>query len=642
MMQHAEKISFYFFILLITTFPVSVTLSQAAAVFSILFLIIGSFKNKHYLNGFKIPAIISIFLLYFSFLIPLLLQNKFSLNSIFKSEFADIWMAFILPISWFHGKNTVREKIITKAIFISFTILIFTGFISILTPFRLARYIQDGFTVIPGVRLQHFAGNIAGFNTYLPIGLMNTHLTYGGLLGLTIPGMTLYALQNWKNFALMIRTYFIIMLPIAITVLFYNQSRSVWMGVAFTFILYFFQFIKRLKLYLKQFNKLLFSVIFLLTILSLLLFKNNWLMQRAITEAFKKNTTENQRYFIYKFSTALITENFPSGTGAGLFTSGLSEKMESEIKPHEYLWYEINIVPKQHAHNDFLHFTAVGGLPSILLFLFFWYSLIRNFGHLLFIGIFSLFIAGFFQSYLLDDEVVLPFYLFAGLYLSKINKQEKIFKFRFLIFLLLPVGLYLLYMKNLINVPLAGIYQRKIKSELVNYVPAIRKSIFPQIDPLNIQQPIPITLGDIGYRMEGCLDHRYGSPPLVRKKPYSMILFIANDNKNPPTKVAIKVFAREAFDQDKYYKVHQSKFLFQETFNLKNGINRISFNDLKTPIQSKKNSIGELTNPLFSPSMETAIPAVLFRDFEFYYSGFKEKEEFFYLPFLFFGDLCDI
>ncbi|MCB1156714.1 MAG: O-antigen ligase family protein, partial [Leptospiraceae bacterium] len=487
----------------------------------------------------------------------------------------------------------------------------------------------DGFKVLPGVRLQHLAGRTFGIVTYLPLGLMNTHLTYGGLLSLFLPGIGFYSLHSiYKNFRQSKFSYifFLLLLLVpALFVFFYNQSRSAWLGLVFS-VCFTLISIRTLRIFLFK-PIVLFSFISLLVLgifSASILIEKNWMLKRAFQQLNKKNSTENQRYFIYRFSLKIVQNSPLLGAGPGRFRIEHEMASQEMVKKQEQLWYESSITPRGHAHHDILHSQASGGiLASFLLFLF-WYQLFSGLIYsrfnsylLLFSGILSLYVAGFFQCYFQDDEVLLPFLTFTGFYLASIKSRKTHFSFPLLLILFLllfsSVGL-ILYR----NIPSPSeVYERKIFTGTQEEKEAYGKSL------KGLTAKLPSSKAKSGFRLEGCLNQRFGNPILPRKEDYSIALTIPKNAANPPQSVRVQAWERDAFDQDKEYKAHELRHLKDYYFELHTGRNILTFPGL------------------LSAEGSVAFPEnVYFRDFTFLFQV-NESEPIFSIPQIDPGELCN-
>ncbi|MCB1191521.1 MAG: O-antigen ligase family protein [Leptospiraceae bacterium] len=635
-MKTVTFLSFNLFLLFV---PFSITISQSFGVISILTFIINSIFQKSFKQNFYHKEFLLAFFLYLSLPLAMLFSLPYyKLDSIshtfLRSEFSDIWMCFIIPVAIYHAKHQKYLPTIKKVFIISFVLVVITGFISIFTYFRLALYVNYGFQFLPGHRPQHFAGQVFGINTYLPIGFMNTHLTFGGLLSLYLPGIAYFSFLQFQQKRYFSVLVLMIFLGLAGLVFFYNQSRSAWIGVIFCIILLVF---KNRSYFLSLFKKrsaLLFFVILLFSIgvLGNQLIHKNWLLQRAVEDVLKDNTTENQRYFIYKNTLSLLKKHFLMGVGPGRFGEVHNQESNLMVQKNEQLWYELFITPRGHAHHDVLHFFAIGGFINLAILLTFYYRLINfllqtpiNSLNSLFIGYIVLYISGFFQCYMLDDEVVLPFYAIVGLFFGSSrfsvvsNRQHKIWSY---VFLFIPLILSILYIFYKTAKEPFTVYQRKIKTDYKEDIPVIRKSIL-SLDTkeiLNLRTSHAVS----GLQIEGCLTHRFGFPIQKRVTDYSLSLFIPHNSPNPPKNVTIEVLDRDAFDQDKEYRAHEQRLLKTFTFPLVEGKNVLHFPGILSSLESSR----------FPENIK-------FRDFKFYFQGFDPNTDYFQIPYISFGKLCD-
>lgn len=641
-----KKLSFIFLSIFILTFPVSVTLSEGFSILSSFFLLSYKIQNRAKPN---LPKELYVLIAMYTvlFFTGVFQNSEIPLfKKLFRSEISYVWMLFPFWTAFELADEYKKEIIRVSAV--SFLIVIFSGFVSVFTDFRLAVWFQNGFRIPPSSRLQHFAGNILGLNTYLPVGLMNTHLTFGGLLGIFFTGVFLFSCycvfirfrkERMALFILKSASVFILF-AVYLFVLFYNQSRSVWIGCTFSLLLipFYSDFLKVLsgRLFLKNrisFQKtVLFSV--LLTVLfsgAFFLIQKNWMLQRALFEAGKKNTTENQRYFIYRPTLDLISGNFWTGTGSGAFRKSHEKASERYILNYEQLWYEMYITPRGHAHHDLLHIQSVGGVGASLFYILFWILIFRRLiffknriSASFFSGFTVLFTAGFFQCYMQDAEVLLPFYVFTGIYcaLTERNIRREFLKNDILypsltVILLIFISLFFI-LKKTSDAPDA-VYSRKIRDT----DPVTAEKVLSSLSGSRTEK-ISADAAEKGFSIEGCLTHRYSrNNPAPRKEDYSVALDIDGDFDNPPLKVTVQVIERDSFDQDQLYRAHEKRVLKSFTFTLKKGRNILNFPGL----------LSELHSNQFPEN-------VYFRDFHFRFVPARTKEM--NLPRFDFGRLCDV
>ncbi|MCX7999551.1 MAG: O-antigen ligase family protein, partial [Leptospiraceae bacterium] len=429
-------LSVYSFNGFILTFPLSVTVSQSFAVLSALSFIIDSFQKKQIWkrlrNRFFLSAILIYLALFLSFLANLFHYEK-PFKTLTRTEFSDFWMCFVLLTGHYLARSEENLKIFSRVFFISAILSLITGLVSVFTPFRLSIFLQNFFSVPENSRMQHYAGELFGIPTYLPIGLMNTHLTFGGILGIVFVGLVanfFYKIQTRPFYRNLLHSVVIFLYGF---VLFYNQSRSIWIGIGFCLFLLGFRFFSTWK---KVFNKerlaILIPVMALIIGFSVYIFQKNWLIQRAFKESLRDTTTENQRFFIYRNTLPIIIHYPLFGVGVGNFSKFHLEYSQKLAEQHEELWYDLSVTPRGHAHHDPIHLWSIGGIFTLLAFFYFWYHALRFFyemevkgTELLFSGFMLLLPAGFFQCYFLDDEVVLPFFAFLGIFSGRVYQIKE-------------------------------------------------------------------------------------------------------------------------------------------------------------------------------------------------------------------------
>jgi O-antigen ligase len=544
-----------------------------------------------------------------------------------KGETSDFWMSFAIPLTIFHYRTQEGKYWIPRFIILFFALLLVSGFASLFTPYRLGKWISHGFNYPDGERLQHFAGGIAGIGTYLPIGLMNTHLTYGGLLGMVSIGCLAFLFTKIQS----IRSTLLFLLVLFLTgfLVFYNQSRSIWIGILFLAILMIPSLVLgRVPIFsrfhsdrkniestprIKSYTKIgiLFFALLIGSVGTIKIFESNWLIQRAVQDIFEKKTTENQRYFILKNSLSLTKDHWLLGVGNNQFRSQHRTQSETMIQEFPWLWYELEITPRGHAHHDFLHFAIVGGLPTGILWILFWISLFAYCIHLLYdpdkersksyllgLGVLVLFPAGFFQCYMLDDEVVLPFYALVGFLVSHNNSKIRIRSW--------------VWASSIVILLLSG--------SLTYWWFATK----PSPDQVH-QSKIDWTLDEntpVKVRIEGCLSHYFGKP--IGKRKESMWIGIESNllnTKNNPQQLTISLWDRDSFDQDQLYKAHESNLIVQKNVLITGGVQWIEFPE----------SILNLDSDGF-PGI------VRFRDFEVEFSNWDKKIP---LPAILISDICE-
>ncbi|TGK38921.1 O-antigen ligase family protein [Leptospira andrefontaineae] len=638
------KISLHSLLLFLVAFPLSVSASQILAGLSIFCFIFSPKENFQKIKTYLLPwgFILGAYALVFiSSLYHWEEYSNFWKTFTRQSEAGDFWLSILFPIAAVHSSDENNRKLIYKYLWISFLLVLISGIASVFSEYRLGKFISNGFTPAPGDRRQHPAGPLFGLETYLPIGLMNTHLTYGGLISFYIPGLALLVLQKIKKKDFKLTLGFAVLLLLASWVFLLNQSKSAWLGVL-AVTLYFI--LNKWRDFSGKFPRVTFTRITIAIGLLIILggtvrffYQKNWLLQRTLAQLTEIQTPENQRYWIYKLSLPLLAKNPILGTGGGRFKETSSEVSKSFIEKNEQLWYELYITPNKHAHNDILEFAIVGGWLSGILWIGFFYLLFRKIsdssledGNFPLIGIGFIWVAGFFQCYLLDDEVALPFFALAGLLWGREKETSSKFSKTSAIFLGLTFLLNTSFWIWRLSIPAELAYGRQVFASSSPLAKKIERRILPfrnqrEEREKRILETISVlpSEGNSEFSIEGCLTHRYPNPAKLREEDYSFGIYISPTWKNSPTKMNVTVFSEESFDEDKLYWSHRKYDLGMKELDLKPGWNSFVW----------KETLG-LSKITIFPDI------VFFRSFKIRFGGFSPEKQM-DLPVLDLGDLCD-
>lgn len=671
--------------LFLLAFPQSVSVSQIfggltiATTYPLFFL---EEESKRTWKRVRVPFFLFFgiyILLFVSSLIHADLYSPFFKKFLKQSEFGDFWMLLIFPAAFLVASKEKNQTVLKRFLFASASIAILLGCISLFSEVRLGKFVSNGFKYAPGDRLQHFSGKIGPIKLYLPIGMMNTHLTFGGLLGLFLPGLFVdwfQSIKKKKNFVLILKTLLVFA---GFIILFFNQSRSVWLGVFVVFVLLIWKGTFSLRKNLPSVSlrtKLITGLTLIVVLFGIgYLFRNNWLIQRSISQIFEVHNTENQRYYIYKNTIPLVKEHWLTGVGGGNYKDSHWKESSQMIEREEQLWYELYITPRGHAHNDLLHFISTGGIFAGILFLLFWGKLFVSFFQKNFdsttgipifaIGVLSLFPAGFFQCYLLDDEVVLPFFAFCGIFLggrwNSLNENEiadpnkdvqtQASDSGFPFYLVkengrilwktigsigIPILLYWLFWIPRLNLEPLEVYNRRVRSTDLALIKEVQKNILKyesdseknsssnqEGTPTRAAAGLTIEQASLPFQVEGCLTHLYPNPPRPRKTPFSFTILVSENSLNPPKTATITIVSRDSFDQDQLYWAHGESDLGTISIHLQRGKNEIL-----------------LSNFLLDTYPKEFPTEVFFRDYRIQYSGY-ETDKNPDLPKLYFGRVCD-
>lgn len=642
--ETSGKISFYSLLLFLVAFPLSVSASQILAGLSIFCFIFSPKENFQKIKTYLLPwgFILGAYgLVFISSLYHWEEYSNFWKTFTRQSEAGDFWLSLLFPIAAVHSSEEKNRKLIYKYLWISFLLILISGIASVFSEYRLGKFISNGFTPAPGDRRQHPAGPLFGFETYLPIGLMNTHLTYGGLISFYIPGLAVLVLKRIKEKDLKRTAGFGVLLLLALWVFLLNQSKSAWLGVL-AVTLYFI--LSKWRDFSGKFPRVTFARITIAIVFLIILggtvrffYQKNWLLQRTLAQLTEIQTPENQRYWIYKLSLPLLAENPILGTGGGRFKETSSEVSKSFIEKNEQLWYELYITPNKHAHNDILEFAIVGGWLSGILWIGFFYLLFRKIanssleeGNFPLLGIGFIWVAGFFQCYLLDDEVALPFFALAGLLWGREKETSSKFSVASIIFLSITLVLNTSFWIWRLSIPAELAYGRQVFASSSPLAKKIERRILPfrnqtEEREKRISEIISVSSSEANseFSLEGCLTHRYPNPAKLREEDYSLGIYISPTWENPPTKVSVTVFSEESFDEDKLYWSHRKVDLGKKELDLKPGWNSFVW----------KETLG-LSKITIFPDI------VFFRSFKIRFGGSSQEKQM-DLPVLDLGDLCD-
>ncbi|RHX79040.1 O-antigen ligase family protein [Leptospira yasudae] len=432
MPERLRKITLFLFCASIVTIGLSVSLSQG---FLVLAFITSLFSTKT--PGFWKEPVILVCLFFFGWYLTDFAIRAFSEQSFrayaktaFNAELKDIFLFIGLILAW----NLKKEEFprILKTLNILFWVLLVTGFVSSFSPIRLSRLISDLYRESANWKFTHPMGHLGGISLFLPIGLMNTHLTFGGLLQFFFPVPVFLFLKtffekNYKKAALQGLILFVFLY-----VVFLNNARSSLLGAIFSSLTAFLV----LGIIRKELptSKIL---IFTTGTLSLLLLLGIGL---SFTQAGQKITdplfgkekhTDSGRTFIWDSTFPLIEKNPLTGVGPGNYNREIGKSRVEHSERYRELYYFYETTQRGHAHNDYFHLFAVFGLPAIFLFILLGTSLYHKliFSRLpyeqilYFFGLSGFFFSGLFQCYFQDDEVVILFWILCGLFL-RFSKEE--------------------------------------------------------------------------------------------------------------------------------------------------------------------------------------------------------------------------
>jgi O-antigen ligase len=360
--------------------------------------------------------------------------NHAVLELALKSEMKDI-----LLLSAFFVVQGAREEDkhkITKAFSIFAYIILVSGFISIFSETRLARAISDLYKSSSTWPFQHHYGSLLGINLYLPIGLMNTHLTFGGLIAFVYPYFFFNTYESWKNKKPWTNKLLQMTLLFLISVVFLlNSARSAFVSAVFSVSLglYILIFIE------KEFEKqLLKKILLAFTVFGMFLmvaYFQSTALQKVIKPLFgSEKHTDSGRTFIWDSTFPLILENPMFGIGPGAYPTEIERSRKQKELEHPELAYFYEVTQRGHSHNDYFHLAVIFGIPQVVIYLLlgalivFGFSSQRMDRKAMFVtlGLSGFFFSGLLQCYFQDDEVLIVFFYLLGYY-QMFNKEDSDF-----------------------------------------------------------------------------------------------------------------------------------------------------------------------------------------------------------------------
>ncbi|PJZ85927.1 O-antigen ligase family protein [Leptospira harrisiae] len=580
-----RKISVVFLYLFFVLSPFSISLCQIFAGASVFFLFL-DFLLKKEIPKFETQILFWI-LLYLSFLFtPILTWEETNWKKVvLKSEFGDVWMAFLL-LHHSHLSHIEKTKL-KQAVLIGAVFLVLSGLVSLLSPYRLAPFVMDGFQYTEGRRLPHLlVVFLQKLPLYLPIGFQSTHLTYGGLLAIYLPSLfertfRMIPMVKKERFSRFYTFSLFTFSLIGFLLLFLNQSRSIWFGLLFGLVLLSLPKKFSIKKYLPWIGLGLIGFVFL----SFLLYQNNWLFQRAIDDLFAKRSLENQRVWIHKMNFAILKDSLVLGIGSGNYPRQFVLHATPLIRELPELYYDLSITPKSHAHFDFLHFWILGGVFGGISFFSFLYLITKNIlkvpkHNLFYLGFYAIVFAGSFQCFLLDDEVLLPFLGILCL-LPKTNFQKKgleerpLKKMQSKVFGILVLWIFISAMGALYlsKTPANDLFIHRARTEHNFPAPLPQNSI-------NAKGPValPLETKEMYFKLAGCLDKNinFDKDAELRQIPVQFQIHWEDlSSGNLPESMELEIRKRESFDQDKEYKVQAERIVKKESFKNPKGVQRV-------------------------------------------------------------------
>lgn len=349
------------------------------------------------------------------------------------------------------------ERRVFRWLEIAIWVLIASGFFSIFSRFRLSKYpyhMMHGWVGSEIARFQHHLGTFFGetplqFHIYMPIGFMNTHLTYAALLSFVFPVLTLRLLHpfmsagtaGWRGIGTGVQSLWrtgklnLVLFLAAAIVLMLNNGRSALLGLGVALFIALYYFVRvywgRRFWRVAPFVAGAIAAFVLLVNLSPHIHARFDRIMSAL--AGQEKHTDYHRTFLWQGTLEIIQEHPLVGVGPGAWNEEIDATLLAFSQKHPRLWYAYQIIQRGHAHNDFLHLVAIAGPLCGLAFLVFiarFLVLVLSPGRTLEYefwkwGPLMVFFGGLYQCYFQDDEVLLPFWLLVGLALRGVQQARE-------------------------------------------------------------------------------------------------------------------------------------------------------------------------------------------------------------------------
>lgn len=328
---------------------------------------------------------------------------------------------------------------------ICLAVLLISGLIAIFSIFRLGKipyHLKHGWTATALARFQHHAGTffLGGrpVHFYMPIGFMGTHLTYAALLGFFFPYLVLRVLDPFVRSPLRFLRRPPLLGVAALTaagmILILNNGRSAIMGMLVAMglgVVYFVRVHWGRRVLLLGIPAV--AIVLVLAGLYTVSPRVHHRFDKIVASVLGQSKhTDWQRAFVWQGTMDIVARNPVLGIGPGAYKTEINRTIIGFSQQNPRLWYAYELTRRGHAHSDFFHFLTLGGVAAAAFFLAFIGALImrvfRPSGRLMDDywkwGALTLFAGSLFQCYLLDDEVLLPFWIMVGTALRMTERHQ--------------------------------------------------------------------------------------------------------------------------------------------------------------------------------------------------------------------------
>lgn len=306
------------------------------------------------------------------------------------------------------------------------------GFVSMFSEYRLGWLFSSLHREMTTWGKQHLQGVVGSVKIYLPIGLMNTHLTYGGLLLLVYPWIfyrTLLAFEKKEGLRRIL--LWGLFLGLASIVFLVNNARSSIAGAGIGILVGYFLWRNRgFRLQIPLWIPLATALLVLVS--SMVLWKSSESFRTVVGPILgSEKHTDSGRSFIWSSTFPMIRDNPVLGVGPGNYPNEIEKSRKNLSREYPNLLFFYETTQRGHAHNDYFHLAAVFGMPTLLVYLGLVYLILLEifrsrlpFPEIgLFLGLVGFFFASLLQCYFQDDEVVILFWYLVG-YLYQSNRLD--------------------------------------------------------------------------------------------------------------------------------------------------------------------------------------------------------------------------
>lgn len=415
----------------IVSCAISVSLSQLFLFLTVILYFITRGRDSIRLTPIFFLSI-GIFGFYFlSFFYHLAFSGQTSYLSVIKgSELKDVLLfSAFLVVQNLKSKEDIEK--IEKAFWLLLVVLLISGFVSIFSPVRLSRLVSDLFKPSPAWRFAHHYGDLLGVGMHLPIGLMNTHLTFAGIFLLFAPFVFFRFIFSIRDRKEVIFHFSILFLFGIIALL--NNARSALIGASVSIVIGFVDLLFIQKYFsLKNTVKLLSIPLIAIALTASLLFFSETMAKTIEPLLGQEKHTDSGRTFIWSSTYPMIFANPILGIGPGNYGKEVEIVRKKLSEKYRDLLFFFEVTQRGHAHNDFLHIAAIAGLPAMLFYIMLAAVICYNLllpkesrtDNILFYGLIGFFFAGLFQCYFQDDEVVIVFWYLLGFFHFQLGKRK--------------------------------------------------------------------------------------------------------------------------------------------------------------------------------------------------------------------------